>query len=59
MLNDGCFNFIEENDEVLIFGFGRRGYVVGDIFGVRFKVVKVVNVLFFVFFKEKKERFRF
>lgn len=36
--NDGCLNFIEENDEVLIAGFGRRGRAVGDIPGVRFKV---------------------
>lgn len=73
---DGCLNFIDENDEVLISGFGRRGHAVassewmqksegyhrphfirpsdmkrkiierssvhevGDIPGVRFKVVK-------------------
>ena len=30
---DGCLNFIEENDEVLIAGFGRRGHAVGDIPG--------------------------
>merc|ERR1711994_848323 len=34
-------NFIDENDEVLVAGFGRRGHAVGDIPGVRFKVVKV------------------
>nr|POF05157.1 40s ribosomal protein s23 [Quercus suber] len=38
--NDGCLNYIEENDEVLIAGFGRKGHAVGDIPGVRFKVVK-------------------
>ncbi|GCC21888.1 hypothetical protein chiPu_0000270 [Chiloscyllium punctatum] len=37
--NDGCLNFIEENDEVLVAGFGRKGHAVGDIPGVRFKVV--------------------
>lgn len=31
--NDGCLNFIEENDEVLIAGFGRKGHAVGDIPG--------------------------
>ena len=31
---DGCLNFIEENDEVLIAGFGRRGHAVGDIPGM-------------------------
>ena len=54
--NDGCLNFIEENDEVLISGFGRRGHAVGDIPGVRFKVVKVANVSLLALFKEKKER---
>uniref|UniRef100_A0A8K9VB35 Small ribosomal subunit protein uS12 n=1 Tax=Oncorhynchus mykiss TaxID=8022 RepID=A0A8K9VB35_ONCMY len=29
--NDGCLNFIEENDEVLVAGFGRKGHAVGDI----------------------------
>ena len=29
--NDGSLNFIEENDEVLIAGFGRKGHAVGDI----------------------------
>merc|ERR1712013_576640 len=42
--NDGCLNYIEENDEVLVSGFGRKGHAVGDIPGVRFKVVKVANV---------------
>ena len=31
---DGCLNFIEENDEVLVAGFGRKGHAVGDIPGV-------------------------
>lgn len=35
---DGCLNHIEENDEVLVAGFGRKGHAVGDIPGVRFKV---------------------
>lgn len=30
---DGCLNFIEENDEVLVAGFGRKGHAVGDIPG--------------------------
>lgn len=41
---DGCLNFIDENDEVLIAGFGRSGHSVGDRPGVRFKVVKVAGV---------------
>ena len=31
--NDGCLNYVEENDEVLIAGFGRKGHAVGDIPG--------------------------
>ncbi|GBM67195.1 40S ribosomal protein S23 [Araneus ventricosus] len=53
---DGCLNFIEENDEVLVAGFGRKGHAVGDIPGVRFKVVKVANVSLLALYKEKKER---
>jgi len=41
---DGCLNYVDENDEVLIAGFGRAGHAVGDIPGVRFKVVKVAGV---------------
>merc|ERR1712196_101943 len=54
--NDGSLNYIEENDEVLVSGFGRRGHAVGDIPGVRFKVVKVANVSLLALFKGKKER---
>merc|ERR1711862_44359 len=54
--NDGSLNYIEENDEVLIAGFGRSGHAVGDIPGVRFKVVKVANVSLLALFKGKKER---
>ncbi|KAI0238840.1 ribosomal protein S23, partial [Massospora cicadina] len=53
---DGCLNFIDENDEVLISGFGRKGRAVGDIPGVRFKVVKVAGVSLCALFKEKKEK---
>ena len=38
---DGTLNFINDNDEVLISGFGRSGHAKGDIPGVRFKVVSV------------------
>uniref|UniRef100_T1IUW0 Small ribosomal subunit protein uS12 n=1 Tax=Strigamia maritima TaxID=126957 RepID=T1IUW0_STRMM len=44
------------NDEVLVAGFGRKGHAVGDIPGVRFKVVKVANVSLLALYKEKKER---
>uniref|UniRef100_A0A8D1UNA8 Small ribosomal subunit protein uS12 n=1 Tax=Sus scrofa TaxID=9823 RepID=A0A8D1UNA8_PIG len=54
--NDGCLNFIEENDEVLVAGFGRKGHAVGDIPGVCFKVAKVANVSLLALYKGKKER---
>lgn len=47
---------LQENDEVLVAGFGRKGHAVGDIPGVRFKVVKVANVSLWALYKEKKER---
>ena len=53
---DGCLNFIDENDEVLIAGFGRSGHAVGDIPGVRFKVVKVAGVSLWALYKEKKDK---
>eukprot|EP00128_Syssomonas_multiformis_P014149 Colp12_sorted_trinity150504_noHs@20367 len=54
--NDGCLNYIEENDEVLVAGFGRSGHAVGDIPGVRFKIVKVASVSLLALYKEKKEK---
>jgi small subunit ribosomal protein S23e len=53
---DGCLNFIDENDEVLISGFGRKGRAVGDIPGVRFMVVKVASVGLYALWTEKKEK---
>ncbi len=52
---DGCLNFIDENDEVLIAGFGRKGHAVGDIPGVRFKVMKVASVGLLALYTHKKE----
>jgi small subunit ribosomal protein S23e len=54
--NDGCLNFVDENDEVLLAGFGRKGNAKGDIPGVRFKVVKVSGVGLSALWKEKKEK---
>merc|ERR1712139_41719 len=53
---DGCLNFVEENDEVLVSGFGRSGHAKGDIPGVRFKICKVSGVGLLALFKEKKEK---
>lgn len=41
MPKDGCLNFLNDNDEVTVAGFGRKGHAVGDIPGVRFKVIAV------------------
>jgi len=49
-------NYVDENDEVLISGFGRRGHAVGDIPGVRFKVAKVAGVSILALYLEKKEK---
>eukprot|EP00993_Chasmostoma_nieuportense_P005620 NODE_6240_length_557_cov_38.162791_g6075_i0.p1 GENE.NODE_6240_length_557_cov_38.162791_g6075_i0~~NODE_6240_length_557_cov_38.162791_g6075_i0.p1 ORF type:complete len:164 (+),score=33.60 NODE_6240_length_557_cov_38.162791_g6075_i0:62-493(+) len=54
--NDGCLNFIEENDEVLVGGFGRSGHAVGDLPGIRFKIVKVSGVGLNALYREKKEK---
>ncbi|WMV52336.1 hypothetical protein MTR67_045721 [Solanum verrucosum] len=37
----------------LLTGFGRKGHAIGDIPGVRFKVVKVSGVSLLALFKEK------
>ncbi|RRT52911.1 hypothetical protein B296_00026994 [Ensete ventricosum] len=53
---DCCCCALFSQDEVLIAGFGRKGHAVGDIPGVRFKVVKVSGVSLLALFKEKKEK---
>ena len=41
---------------VLVAGFGRKGHAVGDLPGIRFKVVKVSGVSLDALFREKKEK---
>ena len=53
---DGALHFVEENDEVLVAGFGRSGHAKGDLPGVRFKIVKVSGVGLFALYREKKEK---
>jgi len=53
---DGCLNFCDENDEVLVAGFGRSGHSIGDIPGVRFKIVKVAGVSLKALYMGKKEK---
>jgi small subunit ribosomal protein S23e len=53
---DGSLSFLDDNDEVLIAGFGRKGHAVGDIPGVRFKVAKVAGVSLLALWKHKKDK---
>lgn len=52
---DGCLNYMNDNDEVLVAGFGRKGHAVGDIPGVRFKVVAVKGISLKALFLGKAE----
>lgn len=54
--NDGCLNFIEEDDKVLVAGFGRKSHAVGDIPGVCFKAIKVASVSLLAIYNGKKKR---
>ena len=54
--SDGCLNSIEENDDILVAGFGCKGHAVGDILDVCFKVVTLASVSLLVLYKGKKER---
>ncbi len=53
---DGGLSFINENDEVLVAGFGRAGHSVGDLPGVRFRIIKVCNTGLFALWSHKKEK---
>ncbi len=54
---DGAINYIDEHDEVVIDGIGgRKGGSMGDIPGVRFKVIKVNNVSLRELVKGRKEK---
>jgi small subunit ribosomal protein S23e len=47
---DGCLNYIEENDEVLVAGFGRKGHAVGDIPGKDYwRIIIFLFVLFILY----------
>ena len=53
---DGGLSFIDENDEVLVAGFGRKGHAVGDIPGVRFKIEKVASTSLLALWLHKKDK---
>ncbi len=54
---NGAINFIDEHDEVIIDGIGgRKGGSMGDISGVRFKVISVNNVPLLELVRGRKEK---
>jgi len=54
---DGALNFIEEHDRVLVEGIGgAKGRAVGDLPGVRWRVVKVNGVSLEALLAGKKEK---
>jgi len=53
---DGCLNYLNENDEVMVAGFGRKGHAVGDIPGVRFKVIAVKGISLKAIYTGKAEK---
>jgi len=53
---DGSLSVINENDEVLISGFGRAGHAVGDIPGVRFQCIGVSGKGLMAIWRRKVEK---
>ena len=53
---DGGMSFVDDNDEVLVAGFGRSGHAVGDLPGVRFKIAKVANTSLLALWLHKKDK---
>ena len=53
---DGSLRLIDDNDRVLIAGMGRSGRSVGDLPGVRFKVIKVAGFSLLALWLGKKEK---
>ena len=49
-------SFVDENDEVLVAGFGRSGHAVGDLPGVRFKIIKVAGAGLLALWLRKKDK---
>ncbi len=54
---DGAINYIDEHDEVIIEGIGgRKGRSMGDIPGVRYKVIVVNGVSLKDLWKKRKQK---
>lgn len=54
--SDGCLNFTDKDNGVLLAGFGRKGQALGDIAGVWFKAVRAASVSLLALYKGKKGR---
>ena len=52
---DGTLEYINDNDEVMVSGFGRSGHAVGDLPGVRFKVVAIKGKSLIALYRGKSE----
>lgn len=52
---DGSMNYINDNDEVLVSGLGRSGHSVGDLPGVRYKVISIKGKSLMAIYKGKAE----
>jgi len=54
---DGTINFISEHDEVIVVGIGgTRGKSMGDLPGVKYKVIMVNGVSLDALVKGKKQK---
>lgn len=53
---DGAFNYIQENDEVTVEGFGKKGCASGDMPGIKYKIIKVAGVSLDAILSGKKEK---
>ena len=53
---DGCLNYIDENDNVLICGLGRGGRSVGDIPGIRYQAMNVAGISLKALYLGKKQK---
>ena len=53
--SDGCLNFIEESDDILVAGSGCKDHAVGDIPGTCFRLSKYLVSLFWPYTKARRK----
>jgi len=53
---DGAFNVIQENDQVVVQGLGKKGRATGDMPGIKYKIIKVAGVSLDAILSGKKEK---